>query len=404
MIEPPAAFAGLGSAARPIPVLQSSAALAPAPLALRLRLPVVPAPGETISVVCSLSAFAQFEGPAQFSVTAGSALTLPLQVRVGRFALGEEQDVVLQCVASSNIAAQSLYRGVQPATAHLRPVPTRWPLVTDILRMVPGRGWLSSWLRDELGSASGNASEVVPLSVSRVGVPLSGQPLTLTIQGSVELALAGAPGAFALGASVWLGTTECDVTGVSADGRFLRLRVPPYAVLCRDATCPGYLPLRVQNPVRSGLLVTRDSSSNDLVVFQGPDRGAQQRAERFATQAFALPLAANETLGGVTVCPSDCPGSAAGLGLYVTQTCDGFESEPSVCMDKRKASQCGVGQGNQCRSCPSGAVCPGGQRIWPQPGFWSGNEAAAPSSCPPPAQGRCVGWDGQQTICGVGYR
>jgi hypothetical protein len=34
-----------------------------------------------------------------------------------------------------------------------------------------------------------------------------------------------------------------------------------------------------------------------------------------------------------------------------------------------------------CARCPAGAVCPGGSRLWPRPGFWSLNEYSVPIPC-----------------------
>jgi hypothetical protein len=59
-----------------------------------------------------------------------------------------------------------------------------------------------------------------------------------------------------------------------------------------------------------------------------------------------------------------------------------------------------------CTPCPRGALCPGGLRAWPLPGYWSSSgadarvqECAAPSS-------RCLGWrvEAAQSVCNKGYR
>lgn len=47
-----------------------------------------------------------------------------------------------------------------------------------------------------------------------------------------------------------------------------------------------------------------------------------------------------------------------------------------------------------CVSCPEGAVCPGGDRIWPSVGYWSPDEYTAPVRCAlpdacPGAMGEC---------------
>lgn len=59
-----------------------------------------------------------------------------------------------------------------------------------------------------------------------------------------------------------------------------------------------------------------------------------------------------------------------------------------------------------CRECPNRALCPGGTRIWPLPGFWSdGVSFASFGPCAPP-DWRCLGWDAAAGAagCGPGYR
>ena len=56
------------------------------------------------------------------------------------------------------------------------------------------------------------------------------------------------------------------------------------------------------------------------------------------------------------------------------------------------------GRGLDCRPCPKGGYCPGGDRIWPQPGWWGppGGFAGWVAECPAPAS-RCIG--GQFSLC-----
>ena len=58
--------------------------------------------------------------------------------------------------------------------------------------------------------------------------------------------------------------------------------------------------------------------------------------------------------------------------------------------------------------CPTGALCPGGSRAWPLPGYYSASASAAvviPCTPPSPAL-RCTGWNvaAGRTQCGVAYR
>lgn len=56
----------------------------------------------------------------------------------------------------------------------------------------------------------------------------------------------------------------------------------------------------------------------------------------------------------------------------------------------------------------AGALCPGGSRAWPLPGYWSVDQAipSVTPCVPPDPTSRCVGWDvaNARTACGPQYR
>jgi uncharacterized protein (DUF983 family) len=64
------------------------------------------------------------------------------------------------------------------------------------------------------------------------------------------------------------------------------------------------------------------------------------------------------------------------------------------------SSSCGEGVWKEdglgdCLSCPTGGVCPGGGRVWPQPGYWSYSEWTAPVRCT--VEEACPGVDQEAT-------
>jgi hypothetical protein len=60
-----------------------------------------------------------------------------------------------------------------------------------------------------------------------------------------------------------------------------------------------------------------------------------------------------------------------------------------------------LGRGKACKPCPPGATCPGGNRIWPNPGYWSAGEfSGSVIACDPPAA--CEG--GQGSACRKGHQ
>eukprot|EP00163_Fabomonas_tropica_P010568 TRINITY_DN2073_c0_g2_i4.p1 TRINITY_DN2073_c0_g2~~TRINITY_DN2073_c0_g2_i4.p1 ORF type:complete len:5484 (-),score=1034.41 TRINITY_DN2073_c0_g2_i4:293-16744(-) len=59
------------------------------------------------------------------------------------------------------------------------------------------------------------------------------------------------------------------------------------------------------------------------------------------------------------------------------------------------------GRGADCKPCPEGAVCPGGYRLWPKPGFWAPTEGSGFVYKCTPAEA-CIG--GQSAECAPGYQ
>lgn len=99
-------------------------------------------------------------------------------------------------------------------------------------------------------------------------------------------------------------------------------------------------------------------------------------------------------------------------GLFVTSPCNGpigtFVNPISgACANASDSSSygCAFGSGSTCVLCDVAALCPGGARAWPRPGFYSASEILQhPASCPPPS-GRCLGWDvaAGASRCGTPY-
>lgn len=86
-------------------------------------------------------------------------------------------------------------------------------------------------------------------------------------------------------------------------------------------------------------------------------------------------------------------------GLYVTKACidPAFAAaESRICTNTSdpRARSCSFGAGLTCRTCPDNAMCPGGNRAWPRPGFYVTAESSGDLvQCAAPASTRCLGWD-----------
>jgi hypothetical protein len=77
-------------------------------------------------------------------------------------------------------------------------------------------------------------------------------------------------------------------------------------------------------------------------------------------------LSNNDFDFNVVSCPQLCPGGLPTShfgGIYYSETCVGYETGP-VCFAAETSRRCAFGSGDSCRRCPTGAVCPGGSRLW----------------------------------------
>ncbi len=259
------------------------------------------------------------------------------------------------------------------------------------------------------------------------------------------------PFSFAPGVRVYLGDVQLRVLAVSSDGLALQAVTPPYSVMCpAPDVCAGsgaYRGLWLANPpviphqwlqhVHATWLRRATGSAADHEWVHAGD-------DLFVLGAAAWDAAASQTvlrtstshnssvLGGVTACPMACPGAgdvpqgatsagpqrqralqsvgAVGYGPYVTDTCVGYVPPGPVCRDAADPSHalCAYGAGDACAPCGEGALCPGGYRRWPKPGYWASAEdsPAGVARCAAPSQDRCLGWDviNARSLCGTGYR
>lgn len=78
------------------------------------------------------------------------------------------------------------------------------------------------------------------------------------------------------------------------------------------------------------------------------------------------------------------------------------------CFSLATAAECAYGgDADPCRDCPRGCSCPGGDRCWALPGFFSVDEKKTDlRACKAPRRMRCVAWDRElgRTVCGAAFR
>ena len=144
---------------------------------------------------------------------------------------------------------------------------------------------------------------------------------------------------------------ECDILDLDLEQRAVTFVIPPYSTVCtKPRQCEAPVSLELRNP-----------------------------------------LFYNDTRGGRVVVPSIDYG---GFGVQFVRECVAYPNRnPEVCRNASHpdAATCPYGEADQCRPCPRGALCPGGFRAWPLPGYWSATGREDPIRCPDPAT-RCLGW------------
>jgi hypothetical protein len=252
-------------------------------------------------------------------------------------------------------------------------------------------------------------------------LPTSPTPFSLTVVRSTVLVLRASRPAFAPGVSVSIGNVTLSGTAASSDGFWLVTRTPALSQICdTSGSCAD-----------SKLVLTNPETPSE-VPSEGMRRGATISCPPFCPgllPELAIPVAISvadslafvpgsvltTASGGRITAPVDTQAYAeATTGIVYVQSCSasGLYTDPTTgaCTNASdpRSSRCAFGSGDACQGCPAGALCPGGSRAWPRPGYYT----AIPSlptllPCPPPQpELRCTGWNAVtgKTQCGELYR
>jgi hypothetical protein len=280
-------------------------------------------------------------------------------------------------------------------------------------------GALPAWLVTERVQSAPHLLAVPPPPSGFFALTLT-SAFNITLVGDTLQRMVAGPH-FPPGTRVTVGGMECAVHWRAADGSALTFETPSYAALCgdvRDNAVCGRQALRIITPAAAAL---NDSSSGTVLPAMLARGGVSVACPPFcpglagSLMPFALEpgqlVAVDGAAGGAVVSDS----AVWGYGITYVAECTGSAWEdPSsgVCQSLTAPpyalARCGIGYGDSCRRCPyAAAVCPGGERLWPRPGYWVSEESMPASlmRCWPPAD-RCAGWNvGSSTVaCGPGYR
>jgi hypothetical protein len=141
------------------------------------------------------------------------------------------------------------------------------------------------------------------------------------------------------------------------------VQLPAFEEVC-NGTDGGYFPFTIANPPAMAIETVVTPGLTPYLahpVIITADSNASVNASYFAGESVS--------------CPPNCGGSVVPLtslsGLYYFRPCNQFTSG-DVCLSPPPNAVCGYGVGgDDCKRCPVGAVCPGGNRLWPRKGMVS---------------------------------
>lgn len=255
----------------------------------------------------------------------------------------------------------------------------------------------------------------------------------LTLTGASLLAVRAIRSVFsggtsAVAASAMVAGVACNVTAVSEDGRWALISTPSTRAICpggpSTSDC-GYVAVTLTNlaivPALLGASLTcppfcaleslgASKFGVPFPVFLGVSAG-QTNSSAAVSYAVAAP-GYGGSQGPVILAPpsSTVDQSGASGGLYYAAPCSAslLYTDPTTgrCLNASDPASrlCAYGAGDACSLCPNNALCPGGFRMWPLPGYWAAAECdGVVYPCPPPAE-RCLGWSAASgaSLCGRG--
>lgn len=246
-----------------------------------------------------------------------------------------------------------------------------------------------------------------PISLSNASTPV----LSLTLSGASRIMLRASNRTFSPSqTSAILQGVPCNISAVSVDGTWLLLETPTSTQVCGSDTVDcGYVTLTLAN---SPTPDTRGAALSCPPFCPGViHNGIRPLAN--GSSAFTLGLDPPVLEGAL---PSYLDGAplTTSMGLYYAASCaqTGLWVDPALgSCDNATDPQsygCAYRSGAGCFPCPSGALCPGGSRVWPRTGYWTTSETALfvlSCSLPDPMI-KCAGWNAssRSMVCGRGYR
>ena len=326
------------------------------------------ASSEIIVVSCALNVDVSFTAPASIEIDAagvrGSRTTIEI-VAAWDTAQLESRTTNVQCTVTSSVASK------QPA-----------PLVIPV-------------------EICGIAQPSLALFCTKLSATSCATPAafstSLTTNGGNEIIVIGGTCLDCPQPPFEAGTTRVSIAGavvattVYADGTRLLFKTPLISTLPGDAELGQYLPLSITTAAGA-------QGAIEGTVRMGPGAPATQSGGlECAEQGF---------------CP---PGRPESSGVMYAEECVGYLNPVDDLRWEHAATNPTVlaefayGIPPNCRACPAGCRCPGGDRCRAEPGYFAASESLGRSNgplvCAAPALSRCKGYDASlgDTRCGAPF-
>jgi len=227
------------------------------------------------------------------------------------------------------------------------------------------------------------------------------RPFALTLSGASLIVLRAASSVCAFTpqtTNASLGGVSCHISAVSADGCWAALTTPTPLQLCDQASSDcGYAILTLENAPSQDAL----GAALSCPPFCAGALGGGVVPLAIGNGMFALGAEPATPVGSLPrLLPQPAAGSTS-AGVYYAQACaqTGVWTDPAsgACSNATDPAslRCAYGGASACEACPSGALCPGGSRLWPRVGYWAASERASTvTPCAPPDPAiKCGGWD-----------
>ena len=392
------------------------------PVVLTLSAPVAPATGETLSASCGLAA--SLPGLVQLTArsTAISQAGNASLVLSGLFQAGGQLPEPARRLRLTCNVSRSVPAGVFPAYAAdvtvsqpLYFLPARWPL-----------------FENAIVHYYGDVPDVRALALSDDRLAAATEPLAfaITTPTSVNVTLVGdtrhwlredAVGQFSRETTVYVGGVACRTFPDEAprDGSRLKFRMPRFDEVCASpnaSTCA--VALAVRNSLTADLAVQvacppfcpdglpKSAAGLPLAIgiasaASASNRSTRRRLSAATRTSVVVPAAAAPSeLSAFAAEPADAPPYEMDLELrvtYVSECLNGTFTDVRlpVCSNASdpRSYSCALGSRDECVTCPSFALCPGGGRMLPRPGFFVASLSSLDiTPCAPPGD-RCLGWN-----------